>query len=106
MPNSDDHVTLAGSNSTDRSRGGIDPSRDGIDHSRNGIDRSRDGIDLSRYDLVLAAIPLAFVVGVFASGLLALPVEGGMALASTLGGVAVLDALFVNPPEVPGDPDE
>lgn len=62
--------------------------------------------DLSRYDLVLAVIPLAFVLGVFASGLLSVSMQVGMAMASALGGVAVLDALFVNPPEVPSDPGE
>jgi hypothetical protein len=53
---------------------------------------------LSRYDLVLLAIPLAFLSGLVASGLSSVPVERALGLASAVGATAVADALFFNPP--------
>ena len=53
---------------------------------------------LSRYDLVLVAIPLAFLVGIAATVGLGVSVRGSMAVASLVGGAVVADALFINPP--------
>lgn len=53
---------------------------------------------LSRHDLVLVAIPVAFVVSLFLGQLLSVPVEGSMTVAAAVGAVAMADALFVNPP--------
>jgi len=54
--------------------------------------------ELSRYDVVLLAIPLAFLFGLVVSGLPSVPVEGALGVASAVGAVAVADALFLNPP--------
>ncbi len=62
------------------------------------VDPSLETLPLRRYDLVLAAIPLAFVASLFADALLAVPTPQALAVAGVLGGLAVADALFVNPP--------
>lgn len=61
--------------------------------------------NLTRYDLVLAVIPLAFLFGVVASNLGSVSLHGGMAIAAAVGGLAVVDALFVNPPSTGGPGD-
>ncbi len=53
---------------------------------------------LSRYDLVLVAIPLAFLVGITATVAAGVSVQGSMTVASLVGGAVVADALFLNPP--------
>ncbi len=53
---------------------------------------------LSRYDVVLVAIPLAFVLGFAATVALGVSVQRSMTVASVLGAFAVADALFINPP--------
>jgi|APHM01.1.fsa_nt_gi hypothetical protein len=53
---------------------------------------------LSRYDLILVAIPLAFLAGGVATFGLGVPVRRSMAAASLVGAFAVVDALFINPP--------
>lgn len=53
---------------------------------------------LTRYDFVLAVIPMAFLVSLFADAVLAVSTPLAMIVASLLGGLAVVDALFVNPP--------
>lgn len=53
---------------------------------------------LHRYDLVLAVIPLAFALALTADVALAVPTPAALAVASALGGLAVVDALFVHPP--------
>lgn len=55
----------------------------------------------SRYDLVLAVIPAAFLVAGLAGSVLAVPLETAVIAASALGGLAVVDALFLNPPRGP-----
>jgi hypothetical protein len=57
-----------------------------------------DHLPLSRYDLVLAAIPSVFVVAVLVGNLLSLPPTTAVAGAALAAGVALVDALFVNPP--------
>jgi len=64
----------------------------------SGDTRSGRRTGLSRYDVVLAAIPLAFLAGLAATVALGVSVRAAMAVASALGAVAVVDALFVNPP--------
>ena len=53
---------------------------------------------VTRYDLLLAVVPVAFALGVAASHLASLPPRAGLAGASLVAGVAVVDALFRNPP--------
>ncbi len=52
----------------------------------------------TRYDLVLVTIPLAFLVGIAATVTLDVSVREAMGVASVLGGIAVVDALFVHSP--------
>lgn len=53
---------------------------------------------ISHYDFILTVIPLAFAIGYLGSNLGGLSLEGGMAIAAVVGGLAVLDALFVHAP--------
>ena len=53
---------------------------------------------LSRYDLVLAFIPVVFVLSVVLGHLLSVPFRTTLVGASVVGALALLDALFVNPP--------
>jgi len=53
---------------------------------------------LSRYDLVLAFIPVAFLMSVVLSFVLSVPFRTTLTGASAVGALALLDALFVNPP--------
>lgn len=54
--------------------------------------------ELSRHDLVLVAIPVAFLFALVAGRLLAVPVQGSMTVAAAVGAIAMADALFLNPP--------
>lgn len=54
---------------------------------------------LTRYDLVLAVIPSAFIVAVLLGHVFSLSVEASAAVASVVGALALLDGLFVHPPE-------
>ncbi len=54
--------------------------------------------EVTRYDLLLAMVPAVFVLGVAASHLASLPPRAGLAGASLVAGLAVVDALFRNPP--------
>lgn len=53
---------------------------------------------IDRYDFVLALIPVAFAASLFADTVLSVPTPLALVVASLLGGLAVVDALFVNPP--------
>jgi hypothetical protein len=53
---------------------------------------------LSRHDLVLAVIPSVFVVSILVGHLLSLSAQASIGVASLVGALAVVDALFVNPP--------
>ncbi|WP_277542015.1 hypothetical protein [Haloarcula laminariae] len=53
---------------------------------------------VSRYDLVLAVIPVAFLLTVVASGLLGVTMRTALAVGALLGAAVVTDALFLNPP--------
>ena len=57
---------------------------------------------VSRYDAVLAVIPLSFLASAFAGQLLPVDPQVGLIVASIVGLLAVVDALFLNPPRGPG----
>lgn len=73
--------------------------------TRHSPDRAPDGSHtfdrLSRYDLVLAVIPAAFLVGLLAARLAGLPLRVAMVSAAAVGAIALLDGLFLNPPRRP-----
>lgn len=52
----------------------------------------------SYYDLVLAVIPSVFVLAVLVGHLLSVPARTAIAAAAAVAAVALVDALFVNPP--------
>lgn len=56
------------------------------------------GLDLSRYDVILVAIPLAFLAALLIGQLLSLPIQAAVVVGAALGALAVVDALFVTPP--------
>ncbi|WP_276249993.1 hypothetical protein [Haloarcula rara] len=53
---------------------------------------------VSRYDLVLAVIPLAFLLAAAASGVLGVSLSTALAVGSLLGIAVLADALFLHPP--------
>jgi hypothetical protein len=57
---------------------------------------------VTRYDLVLAIIPSAFIVALLAGHVLSLSMEASVVFASVVGVLALVDGLFLNPPEVGG----
>lgn len=63
------------------------------------VDRM-DGIarQISRYDLVLAVIPAAFVAAVLVGSAASVSFTATTGAASAVGLLAVVDALFLNPP--------
>jgi len=71
------------------------PVRDHVSHIRSR---------LSRYDLVLAAMPVLFVLAVLVAALLAAPLRLGIAVGAVGSIVLVTDVLYINPPsDVPVD---
>lgn len=58
----------------------------------------RVSASIGRYDLLLAVIPLAFAVTTAASELLGVPIETAMVAASVVGVLALVDGLFLRPP--------
>lgn len=59
---------------------------------------ARNGHRLSRYDLLLAVVPVAFLVGLLAAGLTDVPLRVAMSSAAAVGALALVDGLFLNPP--------
>ncbi len=59
-------------------------------------------LSLSRYDLVLAVIPVAFVLATGVAAVTGLSLRAGVLVASLAGALAVVDALFLHPPQRPG----
>lgn len=55
----------------------------------------------TRYDLVLAAIPAAFLLAALFASTPAVPEPAAFGAASVVGVLAVVDALFLNPPQGP-----
>jgi len=69
------------------------------DGHRSDGERPFDRIgDLTYYDLVLAVIPIAFLVSVLVGHLLSIPTRTALIAASVVGTLAMIDALFFNPP--------
>lgn len=62
---------------------------------------SRKRRRLSRYDLLLAVVPTAFVLGLLAVGLADVPFRVAMSSAAAVGALALVDGLFLNPPRRP-----
>ena len=58
---------------------------------------------VSRYDILLAVIPVSFLATLVAAWFLPVPTRMGLTVGSLVCSLAVLDALFVNPPR-PGSP--
>lgn len=69
-------------------------------HEDAGIDDSRPG--LSRYDLLLAVIPAAFLVGSAVALAADVPLRLVEPVAASIGALALVDGLFLNPPRRPG----
>lgn len=63
--------------------------------ARRLYDRLRRG---SRHDLVLAVIPVAFLLAALVATSPSVPASAAIAAASVVGGVAMLVALFLHPP--------
>ncbi len=57
---------------------------------------------LTRYDLVLTVIPVALILTVGAAELFGLPNRVALASGAVIGLVALVDALFLNPPVAGG----
>jgi hypothetical protein len=71
------------------------PWSDNAESSRTGLQT----IDsLSRYDLILVFIPVVFLLSVALGSLLSVSFQTTLVGASAVGALALMDALFVNPP--------
>lgn len=68
----------------------------GVTDGENWLAKLR--FTLSRYDLVLAGIPTAFVVALLVGQLLSISPQKAILGATIVGTLAVVDALFINPP--------
>lgn len=53
---------------------------------------------VTRWDLLLAIIPMAFAGAATAMRALGLPLEAGLVLAGVVGALALVDGLFLRPP--------
>jgi len=75
-------------------------TRDQTVESIDGRTGSRTtGLGLSRYDIILVAIPSAFLAALLIGQVLSLPMQATVVVGAALGALAVVDALFVNPPK-------
>jgi len=73
-------------------------------HERSGERSTIDVLSgITRHDLVLAIIPSAFVVAMLVGRALSLSTEAAIATASLVGALALVDALFLHPPETGDD---
>jgi hypothetical protein len=59
------------------------------------------GRGLSRYDLLLAVVPVAFLLGLLAAGLADVPLRVALSSAGAVSALALVDGLFFNPPRRP-----
>ncbi|RXK49198.1 hypothetical protein [Halorientalis pallida] len=71
------------------------------DNARSGRIGLQTLDSVSRYDLVLALIPVVFLLSVVLGHLLSVPFRTTLVGASAVGALVLLDALFVNPPVRP-----
>lgn len=60
--------------------------------------RTSAGRQISRYDLILAVIPAAFLLAFVASQVVPVSTRVLLTGATTVGALALVDGLFVNPP--------
>ncbi|MFW6018177.1 MAG: hypothetical protein ACOCPX_05095 [Halapricum sp.] len=58
---------------------------------------------MSRYDAVLVAIPSVFLGALLFGQLSPIPLQTAVGIGAVFGAIAVVDALFLNPPR-PGRP--
>lgn len=73
-----------------------------VSTSRFGLRRLADAIArASRYDFVLGVIPAAFIAAAVLHELSVLNSTTAILLGGLVSGLAVVDALFLNPPEAP-----
>lgn len=68
---------------------------------RQATERFAVGGRLTRYDLILVAIPLALLASILAHLAVGVPLQATLLPASLVGALAVIDAVFLNPP-MPG----
>jgi len=74
-----------------------------VSTTRFGLRRLADAIDrATRYDFVLGIIPAAFLLAAMLHRLSILNSTTAILVGGLIGGLAVVDALFLNPPEAPG----
>jgi hypothetical protein len=68
--------------------------------------RSATGVGerLTRYDLILLAIPVALLASLLAHVAVGVPLRTTLVPASLVGALAIVDAVFLNPPTA-GDRD-
>lgn len=59
------------------------------------------GRHLTRYDLLLAVVPVAFLLGLLAALLADVPLRTALGSAAMVSALALLDGLFLNPPRRP-----
>jgi hypothetical protein len=59
----------------------------------------------SRYDLLLVVIPAAFVLSLLVGHLFSVTPRLSMAAAAVVGAAALVDGLFVNPPQAGSGPE-
>lgn len=81
---------------------GTDPSTS--DRPENTVDarhRLSRVTGLSRYDLQLAVVPAAFLLGLLAAGLADVPLRVALSSAGAVSAMALVDGLFFNPPGRP-----
>jgi len=62
--------------------------------------------EMSRYDLVLGVIPLSLLTSVVGASVTALALEPVLGVGALVSLLAMLDALFANPPGASGSGDE
>lgn len=68
-----------------------------------GPDRSgRADPSIDRYDLLLAVVPLALLGSVLAGEIVGVPLEGALFAGAAVATLAVLDGVFLRPPNDPG----
>lgn len=84
---------------------GVNPMASTLERLASALGTRLRGTGFERityYDLVLGVIPAAFALAVLVGHALSLPVQNVVAAASLFAGLAVVDALFLNPPTTSG----
>lgn len=74
----------------------------GVNGIRSAVGRLSGPVGrASRYDIVLAVIPATFVVAVLLGTTLSVTATTAVSVAGGVSALAVIDALFLNPPREP-----